>query len=164
MKRAVLIIVAVLVICPITSFGQGTPIELTDKITSLAGLWIHDPAKGVSAACGGSTIDKTIRIRVSPQGVNVESERLNALLPLDGGPVTVRDSTVATAALDAGWLAVTIRVTRPATTNVFRDVYIATGDELTIWRTFNIESPDGSLSQRIVCANRGVVVYRRQRA
>jgi hypothetical protein len=49
-------------------------------------------------------------------------------LPLDGSPVTVKDKTVASAALDAGWLAITIRTIAPmnrGTTNVFRDVYVA---------------------------------------
>ena len=166
MKRAVLVVAAALVCYPTQSFTQGsrsTPIALTDKITSLDGVWTHDPLKGLLSSCGGGTIDKTIRIGISPQGVRVESGRLTGLLPLDGGSVTVRESTVATAGLDAGWLAITIRVSRPATTNIWRDVYIASGDELTIWRTFNIESPDGSLSQQIVCGNRGVVVYRRQK-
>ena len=170
MKRAVLGVVAVLACCPTGSFGQGipsTPIALTDKITSLDGVWIYDPTKGVRGSCG-NTVDQTeriIRISVSPQGVNVESERLKKLLPLDGSPVTVRDSTVATAALDAGWLAITIRVIAPGgrgATNVHRDVYIVSHDEMTIWRNFTIEWPDGSLSST-VCSYRQVLVYQRQK-
>jgi hypothetical protein len=53
MKRAALIVVAVLV-CPMESFGQGipgNPIELTTKITSLAGVWTYDPTRGVRGSC-----------------------------------------------------------------------------------------------------------------
>src|SRR5687768_15620979 len=131
MKRAVLVVAAALVCCPIGSFAQGirsTPITLTDKITSLDGVWIYDPTKGVRGSCDlADQNDRIIRISVSPQGVNVESGRLKKLLPLDGSSVTVRDSTVATAALDAGWLAITIRVAAPmrrGATNVHRDVYV----------------------------------------
>src|SRR5687768_9991749 len=132
MKRAVLVVAAALVCCPIGSFAQGirsTPITLTDKITSLDGVWIYDPTKGVRGSCDlADQNDRIIRISVSPQGVNIESERLKTILPLDGSPVTVRDKTVATATLDAGWLATTVRVVAPnnrGATNVHRDVYIA---------------------------------------
>jgi hypothetical protein len=180
MRRAVFVVVAVLLCCPMGSFGQGvpsTPITLTDKITHLEGVWVLDPTKGVRGSCATTDQpDQTIRISVSPQGVNVESGRLTKLLPLDGSPVTVRDKTVATAALDAGWLAITIRVVAPnnrGATNVHRDVYIAERrqmplesnvnyDELTIWRSFTMEWPDGSLSSP-VCSYRAALVYRRQK-
>ena len=180
MGRAVFVVVAVLVCSPIRSFGQGvprTPITLTDKITHLEGVWALDPTKSVRGSCATEDqADQTIRISVSPQGVNVESGRLTKLLPLDGSPVTVRDKTVATAALDAGWLAITTRTIAPmnrGTTNVFRDVYIAERrqipleskvnyDELTIWRNFTTEWPDGSLSST-VCSYRAALVYRRQK-
>ena len=168
MRRAVFVLVAVLVCCPMGSFGQGvpsTPITLTDKITSLDGVWTYDPTEGVRGSCDlADQNDRIIRIGVSPQGVNVESGRLKKLLPLDGSSVTVRDSTVATAALDAGWLAITIRVAAPmrrGATNVHRDVYVASQDGLTIWRNFTIEWPDGSLSST-ACSYRQALVYRRQ--
>jgi len=152
------------------SFAQGipgTPIALTDKITSLDGVWTYDPTKGVRGSCANMADqpERIIRISVSPQGVNIESERLKRLLPLDGSPVTVRDSTSATAALDAGWLAITIRVIAPmnrGATNVHRDVHVVSDDELTIWRNFTIEWPDGSLSST-VCSYRQALVYQRQR-
>jgi hypothetical protein len=169
MRRAVVVVVAVLVYCPTGSFAQGirsTPITLTDKITSLDGVWIYDPNKGVRGSCDlADQNDRIIRISVSPQGVNVESGRLKKLLPLDGSVVTVRDSTVATAALDAGWLAITIRVVAPmrrGATNVHRDVYVVSQDELTIWRNFTIEWPDGLLSST-ACSYRQALVYQRQR-
>ena len=117
MRRALFGVVAVLVCCPMGSFGQGvpsTPIALTEKITSLDGVWIYDPTRGVRGSCNlADQNDRIIRISVAPQGVNVESGRLTKLLPLDGSPVPVRDKTVATASLDAGWLAITIRVVAP---------------------------------------------------
>jgi hypothetical protein len=56
---------------------------------------------------------------------------------------------------------------------VHRDVYIAERrqmplesnvnyDELTIWRNFTTEGPDGSLSST-VCSYRAALVYRRQK-
>ena len=169
MRRAVFVVVAVLVCFPIESFGQGTPSRpntLTEKITSLDGVWIYDPSKGVRGSCDlADQNDRIIRLGVSPQGVSIESGRLTKLLPLDGSPVTVRDSTVATAALDAGWLAITIRVAAPngrGATNVHRDVYVASQDELTIWRNFTIEWPDGLLSST-ACSYRQALVYRRQK-
>jgi hypothetical protein len=148
---------------------------LTDKITSLDGVWILDPTKGVRGSCATKEQgEQTIRISVSPQGVNVG--RPQALLPLDGRSVTVNDTTVASAALEAGWLAVTIRTVAPndrGAINVHRDVYIAerrqipfesvvSYDELTIWRNFTIEWPDGSLSST-VCSYLAALVYRRQK-
>ena len=167
MKGAVLVAITTLVCCPMPSFGQGTPIALTDKITSLDGVWTYDPTRGVRGSCANMVDqnDRIIRIGVSPQGVNVDSGRLKQLLPLDGSAVVVRDSTVATASLDAGWLAITIRVIAPGNrgaTNVHRDVLIVSGDELTIWRNFTIEWPDGSLSST-VCSYRQALVYRRQK-
>jgi hypothetical protein len=129
-------------------------------------VWIYDSTKGVRGNCDVvDQADRTIRISVSPQGVNVESERSKMLLPLDGSPVTVRDKTVATAALDAGWLETTVRVIAPndrGATNVHRDVYIVSRGELTIWRNFTIEWPDGSLSST-ACSYRRVLVYQRQK-
>ena len=167
MKRAALIVVVL--VCPMGSFGQGipsTPIELTNKITSLAGVWTYDPTRGVRGSCDlDDQNDRTIRIGVSPQGVNIESTRIKGLLPLDGRPVTVKDKTVATAALDAGWLAITIRVVAPnnrGATNVHRDVYVVSRDQLTVWRNFTIEWPDGSLSST-ECSYRQVLMYQRQK-
>jgi hypothetical protein len=167
MKRAVLVLV-VFVCCPITPLAQGTPIELTDKITSLDGLWIRDTAKGVKGSCSGMTtsrVDQTVRISVSTQRVSVESHGLKWLVPLDGSPTTSTGPGVATATLDAGWLAITTRAIAPmgrGTTNVFREVYIASRDELTIWRNFTIEWPDGSLSST-ACSYREALVYQRQK-
>jgi hypothetical protein len=168
MKRAVLIVVAVFGCCPMESLGQGipsTPIILTDKITSLEGVWIYQPTKGVHGSCDlADQNDRTIRIGVSPQGVRFESDRLKTLLPLDGTPVKLRDTAVAAAALDAGWLAITTRVVAPnnrGATNVHRSVYIVSHGELTVWLNSTVEWPDGSLGSP-VCSYRQVLVYQRQ--
>ena len=177
MKRAILVVVTVLACCPMRSFAQNTPITLTEKITSLDGLWIRDRAKGVTSSCPSTsttnpstnTIEQTVRISVSPQGISIESARRKWIVPLDGSPSSMMDSgsrsPVATATLDAGWLALTARRTAPldrGTTNVFREVYVASNDELTIWRNFTVEWPDGSLSST-VCSYREALVYRRQK-
>lgn len=99
-------VVAVLVCWPAGSFGQGTSIALTDKITSLDGVWIHDPTRGYHDTC-------------DPPGGR-------------------------------------------GATNIHRDVYVVDRDELTIWRNFTIEWPDGSLSST-ACSYRQALVYRRLR-
>jgi len=73
----------------------------------------------------------------------------------------------ASATVDGGWLAVTTRRVIAAGasaggTNVQHDVYIVRADELTIWRTTNVEYPNGTQSQNI-CGNRQAIVYQRQR-
>jgi hypothetical protein len=40
MRRSALAVVVVIACCQMLSFAQGEPIALTDKITSLDGLWI----------------------------------------------------------------------------------------------------------------------------
>jgi hypothetical protein len=169
MKRAVLVVVVlVLVCCPLRPFAQRTSVALAEKIASLDGLWRFDPTKGVLGFCG-NTIDETIRFAVSAQGVTVDSRRVKGLMRFDGSPTTMTGlgnfNGVASAATDAGWLAITIRRKHNGAsggTGVVRDVFIAGGDELTIWETFNLELPDGSFSQD-VCGNRRAVVYQRQR-
>jgi hypothetical protein len=169
MRRAVCVVVAVLGCCPMGSFGQGlpsTPIALTDKITSLDGVWTLDPTKGIGGNCDlADQTERMIRIGISREGISVESDRFpKKLLPLDGSPVTVKDKTTASASLDAGWLAITTRVIAPmnrGATNVHRDVYIVSHGDLTVWRNFTVEWPDGSLGSP-VCSYRGVSVYHRQ--
>jgi hypothetical protein len=170
MKRAALVVVTVLACGPMPSFAQGKPIEPTERINSLAGQWTQDPPKGIDSGCG-NTNDQTIRISVSPQGVSFESRRLAGLMRFDGGVTTMTglgnfDGAVS-AAVDGGWLALTTRRIRAAgasagSANVQHDVFIVRGDELTIWRTFNVEWPDGTQRQDI-CGNRQAVVYQRQR-
>jgi hypothetical protein len=71
------------------------------------------------------------------------------LLPLDGALCTLKDKTVATAALDAGWLASTVRVMAPMTKGRYqrpsrrlhREPW-PTADDLA---NFTVEWPDGSL-------------------
>ena len=165
MERAALVVgVAVLACFQVPLLAQGDSGALTEKITSLDGLWIRDPTKGVEGHCG-NTIDETIRIGVSARGVNFESRRLTGLIRLDGSVTNVGGgnfSGAASAALDAGWLAVTTRHTRAQGTGVSRDVYDVQADELTIWRTFHFERPDGTLNQN-ACDGRQALVYQRQR-
>ena len=170
MKRAALALVAVLACCQTLSFAQVKPITLTERITTLDGQWRLDPTKGIDSCCG-NTIDQTIRIGVSQEGVNFESRRLAGLIKFDGSVTTMTGlgnfNGTASATLDGGWLAVTTRRIRAAgasagSTNVQHDVFIVRGDELTIWRTFNVESPNGT-QRNDICGNRQAVVYQRQR-
>jgi hypothetical protein len=164
MTRAALAVVAVLACCHTPSFAQGTPIAMTANITSLDGLWIRDPTKGVEGHCGNTT-DATIRISVSAPEVRFESRRLTGIIRLDGTETTVGGgnfSGAASATLDAGWLAVTTRRTRARGVGVSRDVYAVRDDELTIWRTFHFELPNGASSQN-ACDGRQALVYQRQR-
>lgn len=170
MKAVSILALAILAWCQPT-LAQEASIPLTRNITSLDGVWVHDPAKGVPGVCG-NTIDPTIRFSVSAQGVTIESRRLAGLFRLDGSPTTMTGlgnfNGVARASLDAGWLAITTRRVRAAgasagSTNVLLDVFTVNGNELTVWRTFNLELPDGSLSQN-VCGNRQALVYQRQTA
>jgi len=163
MQRAVLIVVAALLCCPVWAFAQGTPIALTDKITSLDGVWIRDRTKGVEGYCG-NTIDDTIQIAVSTSGISFESRRLTGLLKLDGSVTNVGGgnfSGAASASIDAGWLAVTNRHKRAQGIGISRDVYVVQGNELTIWRTFHLEGPDGTLNQN-ACDGRQALVYARK--
>ena|SRR5688572_9138807 len=164
MKRAVLIVLAALLCCPVAAFAQGAPIALTDKITSLDGVWVRDRTKGVEGYCG-NTVDETIRIAVSASGVSFESRRLTGHLKLDGSVTNVGGgnfSGAASASIDAGWLAVTNRHNRAQGVGISRDVFVVQGDELTVWRTFHLEGPDGALNQN-ACDGRQALVYQRQR-
>lgn len=167
MKGAAILVMAVLGSGQVASFAQGQTIVLTEKIARLDGEWVRDRTRGVTSSCRGtSAIDDIVRIRVSAEVVRVESHRLTWLVPLDGRPPTLtgagsfKGEVIAT--LDAGWLAITSRQSAPnnrGATNVFREVYIGGDDELTIWRNFTIEWPDGSLSST-VCSYREALVYR----
>ena len=165
MERAALVVVVAVLACfQMPSFAQGDSVALIEKITNLDGLWIRDRTKGVEGHCG-NTIDETIRISVSALGVGFESRRLTGLIQLDGSVTNVGGGTfsgAASAALDAGWLAVTTRHKRAQGTGVSRDVYVVQGDELTIWRTFLFERPDGTPNQN-ACDGRQALVYQRQR-
>lgn len=166
MKRAALVlVVASLAWCEISSFAQGDGIKLTEKITRLDGRWIRDRTKGVEGYCG-NTIDETIQITVSVSGVNFESRRLTGLLKFDGSVTNVGGgnfSGAASASIDAGWLAVTNRHNRPQGIGISRDVFVVQGDELTVWRTFHLEGPDGAPNQN-ACDGRQALVYRRDRS
>ena len=86
------------------------------------------------------------------------------VVKLDGTETTLTDGRTATAAPDAGWLAVTMtRERNGGFANVMREVYILNknGDELTVWRTLNVRLPDGSQG-KIDCGNHHAIVYSRK--
>jgi hypothetical protein len=147
---------------PLSLEAQPAPIPLTPKLTDLAGTWRLDPTRGAGGICGVGPAPR-VSLKVSPTEVEINSSFLQGIVKLDGRETRLFDGRTATAATDAGWLAVTMRRIRPgaAATNVMRDVYIVQGRDLTIWRTLNVEFEDGR-DGKIDCANRHAIVYTRE--
>jgi len=143
--------------------AQQKPFPLTDKLTNLAGTWVRDPARGTGGICGVNPAD-SLTITVTPTEVFFSpvatpgATTISGTVKLDGSASMVSSGT-ATAALDAGWLAVTMRRERSGGfVNVLREVYIPLRGELTIWRTLNVERPDGG-PDKIDCGNHHAIVY-----
>ena len=166
-------IVAVLVAASSRPAAQQT--ALTDKITRLDGTWVREPQKGWGGICGVPVSDE-LRLTVSPtevsvhakffsQGIQSETVMPLGVVKLDGSETTLSDGRTATAATDAGWLALTLTRERGGgLANVMREVYILNGnrEELTVWRTLNVRLPDG-LQGKIDCGNHHAIVYSRKR-
>ena len=147
-------------------FAQHAPFPLTDKLTGLEGTWVRDPARGAGGICGVNPPD-VVTVKVSATEIDFKSgttagaTATEGPVRLDGTQTTLADGRRATAALDAGWLAVTMRRERGGGANVMREVYIPLKGELTIWRTLNVELPDGTQG-KIDCGNHSAIVYRRK--
>jgi hypothetical protein len=142
------------------SLSPSTPVPLTSKLTGLAGQWTRDPSRGTGSICGVRPED-TIEFGVSDQAITVGSVRLNARLSLDGTPAMPLIGLTATAALDAGWLKVTVtRERAQGFANIMQDAYLLNRDAtvLTVWRVLNTRRPDGT-SGKIDCGNRQAIVY-----
>ena len=149
----------VLLVASVAS-GQQLAFPITDKITSLAGIWTRDPSRGSGGICGVSEPD-VISFDLRPNSIMVQT-RSTWTIPLTGTATTANGLT--TASTDAGWLKVTITTPRNGGfANVMQEVYVLNRDrtELTLWRTLNVQLPDGG-SGKIDCGNRSAVVYRRQ--
>ena len=146
--------------------AQQAPFPLTDKLKGLEGTWVRDPTLGAGGICGVNPPD-VVTVKVSANeitfdsGTKVGATGTAGTVRLDGTQTTLADGRSATAALDAGWLAVTMRRERGGGANVMREVYIALKGELTIWRTLNVELPDGTQG-KIDCGNHTAIVYRRK--
>ena len=142
------------------ALGQELAFPITDKITSLAGVWTRDASRGAGGICGVSEPD-AISFELRPDSIVVQT-RTTRTIPLTGTATTA--DGLASASTDAGWLKVTMTTPRNGGyANVMQEVYILNRDrtELTLWRTLNVQMPDGS-SGKIDCGNRTAVVYRRQ--
>jgi hypothetical protein len=100
-----------------------------------------------------------------PPSVAVRSRWITASVPLDGSPASFRGTfQTVVAAIDAGWLKLTMTQPRNGGfANVMQEVYILNRDrtELTVWRTLNTVTPDGS-SGKIDCGNRAAIVFTRR--
>jgi hypothetical protein len=146
--------------------AQHAPFPLTEKLTALEGTWVRDPTRGTGGICGVNPAD-TITVKASANEITFAASATQratvtvGTVKLDGTQTALADSRSATAALDAGWLAVTMRRERGGGANVMREVYIALKGELTIWRTLNVELLDGSQG-KIDCGNHQAIVYRRK--
>lgn len=146
--------------------AQQASFPLTEKLTGLEGTWVRDPSRGAGGICGVNPAD-VITIAVSATdiafdaGATSGATATRGIVTLDGSETVLADGRTAAASLDAGWLAVTVRRARNGGfTNVLREVYIPIKGELTIWRTLNVERPDGTQG-KIDCGNHHAVVYKR---
>jgi hypothetical protein len=134
-------------------------IPLAGKLTSLEGRWSRDSSRGTRGGCEVPYAADVVELSVSPTEVRIQTNWFNGAFKLDGSETTLSDGRRATAARDAGWLAVTIRRDRQGgATNVMREVFILNGSELTIWRTLNVVMADGTQGE-IGCGNHQAIVY-----
>jgi hypothetical protein len=150
-------------------------IPMTDKLTALDGQWVRAPEKGWGGICGVPA-SNMMKLSVSPAQVSIQADTFSMGLSnqtltrigeveLDGTQTVLLDGRTATAATDAGWLAVTTTRERPGGfANIMREVYILdkNRDELTVWRTLNVRRPDGQ-PDKIDCGNHHAIVYVRRR-
>ena len=147
--------------------AQRAAFPLTDKLTNLEGAWVRDPTRGAGGICGVNPSD-AVTFKVSPTEIAIGAESTQSatatqgVVKLDGSETVLYDGRTATATLDAGWLAVTMRRARGGgLTNVMREVYIPLKGELTIWRKLNVDLPDGTQG-KIDCGNHQAIVYKRK--
>jgi hypothetical protein len=101
-----------------------------------------------------------VRFEVSSVEVDIETASWTGTIALDGSETRLSDGRTSSASLDAGWLMVTMRRERGDNANVMREAYVVLGDDLTIWRTLNVERADGTQG-KIDCGNRTAIVYTR---
>jgi len=159
--RTVLIVAAglMLVLTPARAL-VAQEIALTPKLTQLEGKWARDATRGTGGICG-VPVAESIVLKVSPTEVGIQTDRLTGVFKLDGTETKLSDGRTATAAVDAGWLAITMKRRRgDVATNVMQEVYIVRGSELTIWRVLNTVFADGTQG-KIDCGNRHAIVYAR---
>ena len=136
--------------------AQGIP--LTDKLTSLNGSWVRDPARGAGGICGVPVAD-TITFDIAATPADANGVVFLGLVKLDRSDRLFGEMRTST---DAGWLTITTRVARTGGfTNVNRETYIVRRDALTVWRVLNVELPDGG-EGKIDCGNRHAIVYTRK--
>jgi hypothetical protein len=131
--------------------AQQKPFPLTDKLTNLAGTWVRDPARGTGGICGVNPADSlTITLTgtemlFSP-AATPGATAISGTVRLDGSTTMVSGGTTMRRERSGGFV------------NVLREVYIPLRGELTIWRTLNVERPDGG-PDKIDCGNHHAIVY-----
>lgn len=165
-SHAAALVLATIVVGASAVSAQKAPFPLTEKLTGLEGTWVRDPARGAGGICGVNP-PPFVTIKVSASEITFDTGTIvgatgtTGTVRLDGTQTVLADGRSATASLDAGWLAVTMRRERGGGANVMREVYIALKGELTIWRTLNVELPDGTQG-KIDCGNHTAIVYKKK--
>jgi hypothetical protein len=150
----------ILVLAPARALA-AQEIALTPKLTQLEGKWTRDATRGTGGICGVPVSDWIV-LKVSPTEVGIETGWLAGVFKLDRTETQLSDGRTATAAVDAGWLAITMKRRRgDVATNVMQEVYIVSGNDLTIWRVLNTVFADGTQG-KIDCGNRHAIVYSRK--
>ena len=161
MKRAIGLFL--LLVASASSVAQAQ-VAQSPRLSVLAGRWVRDVQRTMPNACGGfigPPPGEARTITFSNDAVKIQTDAYGGEFPLSGAPGKVFDGRPGTVSTDTGWLAVTmIRQRRDGGTHVLREVYIARGDDLTVWRTLNVNLPDGTQG-KIDCGNRAAIVYRR---
>ena len=161
MRPVVWIAAAVMLLLAHQPEVVAQPVPLTAKLTGLSGVWTRDETRGWGGICG-VPVPSRLSFAVRPGEVEIETNVFTGTLKLDGSDTTVSDGRIASASLDAGWLKITMTRQRGGGyANVMREVYVLTGNDLTIWRVLNVVLPDGG-DGKIDCGNRHAIVYTRK--
>ena len=141
--------------------AQVTP---STQISGLEGRWARDAQRTMPDVCGtfvGPPPGEARAITFPKDAVSIQTDAYGGQFPLSGAAGKTFDGRPGTVSLDAGWLAVTmIRRRSDGGTHVLREVYIVRDDLLTVWRTLQVNLPDGTQG-KISCGNHAAIVYRR---
>jgi hypothetical protein len=159
--RPIVPVAALILLLSYPSAVAAQLIPLITKLTGLAGVWTRDTTRGAGGICG-VPVPVRVEIAVTPTEIEIRTNVAEGTVKLDGSETTLSDGRTARASLDAGWLKITMRRQRNGgSVNVMQEVYIVTGNDLTIWRALNVVLPDGG-DGKIDCDNRHAIVFTRK--
>jgi hypothetical protein len=163
MRSMTIALTTALALVAVADLHGQIPLPLTDKIADLRGTWKVDSARRMGGICGVGEEDSLAFTVTTASRVHLRTRRFDVDIPLDGSE-TDAGGSILVASIDAGWLKLTLTNRRNGGyANVFQDVFILNRarTELTLWRTLNVRTPDGS-SGKIDCGNRVALVFVRQ--